>query len=532
MDSTTNARKAHGASVRATRRAAKEAEQVIEQKGRSTKRKRRRENEASITATNGSKDEMEDQNTDEEETSPNKKRKVTGEGEQPSDGEEDMEVKENDDDEDEDGDGDQDMTTDEDEEDLGARIHERQAKTSSGEPLPMGKYTSHTMSAYKDFDTANYLRSRRPIHSEGQGKEVYSPRTAESLAGAGLRSWENQREALPRQSRIEYSDEVVTKSEPASRNRHHVTHLTGVTPSRGDGIRVHHPNNIPVHKPPAKVGKQEVIVKTNAKMMRHSLYQGWFWKLLLLMLILAVAILPVLFLRKRAPEHASTVDNSFQAHFRDMKPSFPSQREELWKRSKIHLEKHLQTAEPTEPVSMILTAGRRAEETLRCLATRMAETFSSALGASVLHIDGASRTALESDQVKLDIDQQLGGAFEGDRKAAVIHRFEELPPGSTLIFYRYCDHENAAYKKVLLVFTVQLPAEELSAELALNTVEEMVQEHIEGKFLLQSSSASYDQMDRDKLSGLWSRISHLILPVTAEEPIEQQGCDHLRSLQQ
>ncbi|XP_064188242.1 torsin-1A-interacting protein 2-like isoform X7 [Anguilla rostrata] len=227
------------------------------------------------------------------------------------------------------------------------------------------------------------------------------------------------------------------------------------------------------------------------------------------------------------PREYSSVD-IFRREFGKMKDSFPSQRAELWKRTKIHLERHLQTAKPTEPVSMILTSGRGAERTLHCLAGRMAAAFSTALGASgasVLHVDGAAAAALESDRVKLDIDQRLSGAFEGDGRAAVVHRFEELPPGSTLIFYRYCDHENAAYKKVLLVFTVLLEEDELKSHLGLSTVEEMVQDHIQYKFLSSAQPPSFDKMDVDKLSGLWSRISHLTLPVAVEGSIEMHGCE-------
>ncbi|CAJ1060422.1 torsin-1A-interacting protein 2-like [Xyrichtys novacula] len=215
----------------------------------------------------------------------------------------------------------------------------------------------------------------------------------------------------------------------------------------------------------------------------------------------------------------------FLRHMEKVKTQFPNQRAEVWKRSRIHLLRHLQTPQPTEPVSLILTAGLRAEKTLHCLAHSLASAFSSALNASVLHIDGASKASQDSDQVKLDIDRNLQGAFEGDKPVAVIHRFEELPPGSTLIFYRYCDHENAAYKKTFLIFTVLLgEEEEIPATSHLRVVEEMVDDHLQKKFLSDDFPVSYDRMDQDKYSGLWSRISHLILPVAAVERIEHKGC--------
>ncbi|XP_049443913.1 torsin-1A-interacting protein 2-like isoform X2 [Epinephelus fuscoguttatus] len=215
----------------------------------------------------------------------------------------------------------------------------------------------------------------------------------------------------------------------------------------------------------------------------------------------------------------------FLRQLEKVKTQFPNQRAELWNRSKIHLLRHLQTAHPTEPVSLILTAGHRAEKTLHCLAQSLASAFSSALNASVLHIDGASKASQDSDQVKLDIDSKLQGAFEGDKPVAVINRFEELPPGSTLIFYRYCDHENAAYKKTCLIFTVLLgEEEEIPAETRLSTVEEMVDDHLQKKFLSDEYPVSFDKMDIDKYGGLWSRISHLILPVAADGRIEHEGC--------
>ncbi|CAL8307833.1 unnamed protein product [Lota lota] len=250
-------------------------------------------------------------------------------------------------------------------------------------------------------------------------------------------------------------------------------------------------------------------------------------------LILLVAVLVGLFAMWLAtdPLHPPAEQKAFpqvDIFIREMtilKTRFYSQRPELWKRSSIHLKRHLQTARPTEPVSLILVAGRRAERTLYCLAQGLATAFSAAHNASVLHIDGVAAAGQDSDQVKMDIDSKLQGAFGGgDQPAAVIHRFEELPPGSTLIFYRYCDHENAAFKKTFLLFTVLLEEQELGEELRLNAVEELVDDQLQRKFLSPGLSVAFDSMDRDKYSGLWSRISHLILPVAEQPTVERDGC--------
>ncbi|XP_046727334.1 torsin-1A-interacting protein 2 isoform X2 [Silurus meridionalis] len=250
---------------------------------------------------------------------------------------------------------------------------------------------------------------------------------------------------------------------------------------------------------------------------------------ILLAIYLLLVVVPW-FTSSPHPQQQLNLLEVFCQELNKVQASFPSQRRELWRRSKIHLQKHLNLTNPTEPVSLILTSGHGAEKTLQCLAQQLAAAFSNTLNSSVINIDGSSKRDQDSDQVKMDIDTTLKNAFAGGKQAAVIHRFEELPPGSTLIFYRYCDHENSAFKKVFLVFTVMLPVEELDFKLSLGAVEEQVQEALKEKFVSSDRTAKFNQMDVDKLSGLWSRISHLILPVAAEQKIEQHGCGEDGSL--
>lgn len=286
------------------------------------------------------------------------------------------------------------------------------------------------------------------------------------------------------------------------------------------------------HKTGVAEKKQETKKTTDSRQKAGASSKGflrYFWQLVLLVLLsagllLASKHLPTLQRTKDSIAHSSRSVNSglFVKELSHLEVRFPSQRPELWKRSQIHLQKHLDQPHPTEPVSMILTAGVRAQKTLLCLAHNIASAFSSALNASVVVIDGASQANLDSDQVKMDIDSQLKTAFGGDTLAAVVHRFEELPPGSTLIFYRYCDHETAAYKRAFILFTVLLPEEDLSSQQSLKEVEEMVRDDVEKRFV--GNQTAFNKMDTDKFSGLWSRIAHLILPVAYEDDIERKGC--------
>ncbi|XP_014840837.1 PREDICTED: torsin-1A-interacting protein 2-like isoform X4 [Poecilia mexicana] len=315
-----------------------------------------------------------------------------------------------------------------------------------------------------------------------------------------------------------------------------VPYVADVPPVEGDlsrtsAVSQKEPPNEEIEK--QKMSKKEEVeligpTTTQTELAEETGILGGGTKLLIIVVLVAlVAIVAHYYLHSKSPPQKTDWQqvDVFLKQMKKVKARFPNQRAELWSRSEIHLKRHLQTSQPAEPVSLILTSGVRAERTMRCLAQGVASAFSTARNASVLHIDGAGKAGQDSDQVKLDIDRKLQGAFEGDKPVAVIHRLEELPPGSTLIFYRYCDHENAAYKKTFLIFTVLLgDEEEIQAEMRLSAVEEMVDDYLQKRFLSHDHPVSFDRMDLNKYGGLWSRISHLILPVAAEDRIEQEGC--------
>ena len=187
--------------------------------------------------------------------------------------------------------------------------------------------------------------------------------------------------------------------------------------------------------------------------------------------------------------------------------SFTNQTERFWKILKNRGLAHLRNNNPSQPLVFLLAAPPPAHEWVDCLATKLAEKLDPRHKRSLAKIDGADEKGYPADQIKKKMDVYLKEKFLRDHRVAVIHHLELLPPPSPLLFYSYCDDQNAPHKHVAIIFTVHLP-EEPSPSLPPKEAEGTVEKYLSKEVWLRD--------DMDKVAALLSRIADTVALMNGE----------------
>ena len=179
--------------------------------------------------------------------------------------------------------------------------------------------------------------------------------------------------------------------------------------------------------------------------------------------------------------------------------SFTNQTERFWKILKNCGLAHLRNNNPSQPLVFLLAAPPPAHEWVDCLAIKLAEKLDPRHKRNLASIDGADQKKYPGDKVKKTMDDYLKEKFLDDHRVAVIHHLELLPFPSPLLFYSYCDDQNAPCKHVAIIFTVHLP-EEPSLSLSPKEAEATVEKYLLKKVWLRD--------DMDAVAALLSHIAN------------------------
>ena len=142
-----------------------------------------------------------------------------------------------------------------------------------------------------------------------------------------------------------------------------------------------------------------------------------------------------------------------------------------------------------------------------CLATKLAEKLDPKHKRNLAIIDGKKEKTNPPDETKKTMDIFLKEKFSAGHRVALIHHLELLPPPSPLLFYSYCDDQNAPHKHVAIIFTVHMPLEP-SSSLSPKEAEGSVEKYL--------SDEVWAKDEKDAIAALLSRIADTVVLMSGE----------------
>ena len=186
---------------------------------------------------------------------------------------------------------------------------------------------------------------------------------------------------------------------------------------------------------------------------------------------------------------------------------FTNQTDRFWKILKNRGLAHLRNTKPRQPLVLLLAAPPPAHDVVDCLATELAKVLDPKHKRNLAMVDGTVERSKQGTEVKKKMDDMLIEKFRKGHRVALIHHLEHLPPPSPLLFYSYCDNQNAPHKHVAIIFTVHLPKEPDSS-LPPNEAEGTVEKYL--------SSEVWAEEDQDSVAALLSRVADTVVLMNRE----------------
>ena len=208
-------------------------------------------------------------------------------------------------------------------------------------------------------------------------------------------------------------------------------------------------------------------------------------------------------------------ETAFLNQLNKLRDVFPSQSERFWSIIAAAPMTYLTSRDPPErPVVVLLVGQPGTDSTTECMATHLGTLYTVALGGSEnsvapVSVNGTHFSWHDGDEAKIKLDTQLMRGFENHSKAAIVHRFDRLPACSVLLFHSYCENDNAKYKDVAIVLTVEL--EEHADVTSFKDIDTHVAHH-----LTKQWSVCPD-LQKDKKDAILSIVANNVALVTAEQ---------------
>ena len=237
------------------------------------------------------------------------------------------------------------------------------------------------------------------------------------------------------------------------------------------------------------------------------------WQLAVSSLITAffIIIVAILLSTPLPPDPGHNPDFNFPKIFAnkivELQSSFTNQTDRFWRLLKNRGLAHLKNASPPQPLVLLLAAPPAAHSIVECFARKLAEALDPKHKRMLATIDGREERSYPGEETKKKMDDLLIRRFKKGHRAALVHHLELLPPPSPLLFYSYCDDQNAPHKHVAIIFTVHLPVEP-DASLEPKEAEGTVEKYL--------ADIVWAKEDKDAVAALLSRVADTVALMNGE----------------
>ena len=233
--------------------------------------------------------------------------------------------------------------------------------------------------------------------------------------------------------------------------------------------------------------------------------------LIIFLLVIIAAILLQLIIYPPPPPDSKPPDFNFAKIFAnkivELQSSFTNQTDRFWRILKNRGLAHLKNASPPQPLVLLLAAPPAAHSIVECFARKLAEALDPKHKRMLAIIDGREERSYPGEETKKKMDDLLIRRFKKGHRAALVHHLELLPPPSPLLFYSYCDDQNAPHKHVAIIFTVHMP-EEPDASLVPKEAEGTVEKYL--------ADVVWAKEDKDAVAALLSRVADTVALMNGE----------------
>ena len=233
--------------------------------------------------------------------------------------------------------------------------------------------------------------------------------------------------------------------------------------------------------------------------------------LIIFVLVIIVAILLQLIIYHPLPPDSEPPDFNFAKIFANkivkLQSSFSNQTDRFWRILEKRGLAHLKNASPPQPLVLLLAAPPAAHSIVECFARKLAEALDPKHKRMLAIIDGREERSYPGEETKKKMDDLLIRRFKKGHRAALVHHLELLPLPSPLLFYSYCDDQNAPHKHVAIIFTVHMP-EEPDASLVPKEAEGTVEKYL--------ADVVWAKEDKDAVAALLSRVADTVALMNGE----------------